>query len=278
MSYFCVVGHPVTHSKSPYIHAAFAAQTGRRLAYERIAVEPGDLAAAVDEFRAIAGSGMNVTVPLKEEAWALAHERRPRARVAGAANTLWFDPSGNTVVDNTDGAGLVRDLETNHGLTLAGARILLIGAGGAARGVWPSLLAAVPAALLVSNRTHDKAAALAQATDTDIATGVLEWGVAPDRAFDLVINATSLSLLGEVPALAEAAFDETTVCYDMMYGPGPTPFMAWAQQRGVRRVIDGLGMLVEQAALAFELWHGVKPATTPVIEALRAALSGGTPH
>lgn len=273
--YFCVTGSPVAHSKSPLIHAAFAAQTGRRLAYEPVEVERGSLAAAVAEFHAFGGVGMNVTLPLKEEACRLADVRRPRAAAAGAANTLWFDQAGATVADNTDGTGLVQDLEHNHSFPLAGKRVLLVGAGGAARGVVPALLAASPASLLVTNRTEAKARALVRSVKGGVAVDVLGWGATASAAVDLIVNATSLSLQGALPPLSEALLDDTTVCYDMMYGPEPTLFMTWARQRGARRALDGLGMLVEQAAVAFELWHGVKPATAPVIAHLREAVTAG---
>lgn len=266
---FCVVGHPVEHSRSPAIHAAFGAQTGRALRYERLDVRPGALADAIASFRSEGGTGMNVTVPLKEEAFGLAARARERAAAAGAANTLWFDPFGALVADNTDGAGLVRDLATNHGVALAGARVLLLGAGGAARGVVPALLAAGIASLTITNRTAARAAALVGDLGGDPRLDVLAWGEAPEPPCDLVLNATSLSLHGERPPLPARAIGATTDVYDMMYGDGPTVFLAWAAERGARRAMDGLGMLVEQAAEAFRLWHGVRPATAPVVAALR---------
>lgn len=267
--YFAVVGHPVQHSKSPQIHAAFAAQTGRRLCYERIEVLPGQLAGAVAEFRACGGIGLNVTVPLKEEACALAAHREPRAAAAGAANTLWFESGGRLAADNTDGVGLVRDLENNHGVVVAGRRVLLLGAGGAARGVMPSLLACGPAQILISNRSAARANELAlRYVDTGM-VGTLNWGAAPEAPADLIVNATSASLGGEVPLLSGAALSAGSVCYDMMYGAEPTPFLRWAAAFGPADLIDGLGMLVEQAAAAFAIWHGVLPPTADVIAALR---------
>ncbi len=267
--YFAVVGHPVAHSKSPAIHAAFAAQTGRQLCYERIEVMPGSLDRAVAEFRDIGGSGLNVTVPLKEEACALALHREPRAAAAGAANTLWFLPDGRLAADNTDGPGLVRDLENNHGVVVTDQRVLVLGAGGAARGVIAALLACRPAELLISNRSAARARELAAGYAATGLVATLEWGAAPTAPAAIVINATSASLSGAVPLLADAAFRPDTVCYDMMYGSEPTAFLRWAQTRGVARRIDGLGMLVEQAAVAFAIWHGVLPQTADVIAALR---------
>lgn len=270
--FFCVVGSPIGHSKSPLIHAAFARQFDIALRYDRIEVRPGELAEAVAEFRAAGGRGMNITVPLKEEAWSLAGRRAPRAALCGAANTLWFEADA-VAVDNTDGAGLVRDLANNHGVVLNGRRVLLIGAGGAARGVLPALLEAAPAAILVTNRTAARAAELAAIAPHGAPVSVLAWG-ADAAPCDLVINATSLSLQGDVPIVADRLIHAGSVCYDMMYGNEPTAFLRWATARGVRRTFDGLGMLVEQAAVAFAIWHGRTPATAPVIAALR---QGATP-
>lgn len=264
---FCVVGSPIAHSKSPLIHAAFAAQTHRRLRYERVEVRAGQLAAAVAEFRALGGRGLNVTVPLKEEAWGLADVRVPPADIAGAANTLWFDARG-AIAANTDGLGLVRDLGRNHRIELAGRRILLIGAGGAARGVLPALLAERPASILLTNRTSARAHELVDLFACNPAIEVLPWA-GTSTPCDILINATSLSLHGELPPLSPSLLHKDTVCYDMMYGNEPTVFVAWARRQPIGLAIDGLGMLVEQAAAAFQIWHGVTPATGPVIRQLR---------
>lgn len=266
---YCVVGRPIAHSRSPAIHAAFGESTGRALSYERLEVLPGGLAAAVEAFRRAGGAGLNVTVPLKEEAFTLASRRCPRAAAAGAANTLWFGPFGEIVCDNTDGTGLVRDLTVNHGVALAGARLLLLGAGGAARGVAPALLAAGPASLTVTNRTTGRAESLVAAFGHLGDLRLLPWGDAPDTPAEVIVNATSLSLSGEIPPLPTRALDAATVVYDMVYGDGSTPFLDWAGRAGARRLVDGLGMLVEQAAEAFWLWHGVHPPTAPVIAAMR---------
>ncbi|MEQ8230599.1 MAG: shikimate dehydrogenase [Gammaproteobacteria bacterium] len=267
--FFCVVGSPIAHSKSPRIHAAFAAQLGIALVYQRVEVSSGDLAAALKEFRDYGGRGMNVTVPLKEEAWRLATARTPRAAQAGAANTLWFAADGALAADNTDGAGLVRDLEANHGVALAGQRILLLGAGGAARGVIPALLDAGPAVLAVSNRTSARAELLREAFAAHARLEVVAWGTAPAWSPDLVINATTLSLRGAVPPLPAGMVGADCTCYDMMYGSEPTAFVRWARTQGAARALDGLGMLVEQAAEAFLCWHGQRPDSAPVIAALR---------
>ena len=250
----------------------FAAQTGRSLTYDRVEVLPGRLALAVAEFQRVGGRGMNVTVPLKEEACALAARKMERADVAGAANTLWFEDGGAVVADNTDGAGLVRDLSVNQGVRLAGQRILLVGAGGAARGVLPALAGARPACIVITNRTESKAMALRARFAERATLDVLPWGAATIQSFDIVINATSLSLRGEVPPLADTAVHGGSVCYDMMYGTGAGVFTSWAIQAGAARALDGLGMLVEQAAEAFGLWHGIRPETAPVIAALRESL------
>jgi shikimate dehydrogenase len=271
--YYCVVGHPIAHSKSPQIHAAFATQTGRQLVYERVDVLPGNLAAAVAEFRACGGRGLNVTVPMKEEAWSIAARREPNAELAGAANTLWFDSDGRIVADNTDGVGLVRDLKQNHGVVIHGRRLILLGAGGAARGVMPALLAEQPREILISNRTAARAAVLAKHFCAAPNIGVLEWGGAPTQSADVIINATAASLVDELPKLHSAALHTKTVCYDMMYGSTPTAFISWACSRGIETAFDGLGMLVEQAAAAFAIWHGIVPSTAPVIAALRSRLA-----
>jgi shikimate dehydrogenase len=266
--YFCVVGSPIGHSRSPVIHAAFARQIGIELTYERVEVAPGELAAALAEFRAAGGCGMNVTVPLKEEAWGLAEVLSPRAAQAGAANTLWFE-DGLLAADNTDGIGLVRDLVANHGVALADRDILLLGAGGAARGVLPALLEACPARVTISNRSADRAQALAAGRAAHPAVRCLPWGEAPSAPPDLIVNSTSLSLQGDLPPLPTDAVGPATVCYDMVYARAGTPFTRWAEAHGARLALDGLGMLVEQAAAAFEIWHGLAPQTSGVIEALR---------
>ncbi len=271
---YAVMGNPIGHSKSPQIHAQFAAQTKQRLEYTAILVDRGGFAQAVGNFGANGGKGLNVTVPFKEEAWALADERSARAERAGAVNTLMLRDGGRVYGDNTDGVGLVRDLTLNHGAVLAGKRILVLGAGGAVRGVLAPLLAEAPCALFIANRTAEKAHALA---DLFADLGAVSGGGYErlgGQPYDVVINGTAASLAGELPPLPDGLLAEGAFCYDMMYGAAPTPFMQWATAQGAAQAVDGLGMLVEQAAESFTLWRGVRPETAPVIAKLRAQLNG----
>ncbi|MEW6645940.1 MAG: shikimate dehydrogenase [Pseudomonadota bacterium] len=269
MDRYAVMGNPIGHSKSPLIHTRFAAQTGQALSYEAILVELGDFPAAVARFRAAGGQGLNVTVPFKQEAWALARQRSRRAERAGAVNTLRWEADGSLFGDNTDGVGLVRDLKDNHGVPLAGRRLLLLGAGGAVRGVLEPLLEERPAALVIANRTVAKAEELAAAF-ADLGTvRASSFAALAGQQFDVVINGTAASLQGEVPPLPDGILAPGAVCYDMMYGKEPTAFLRWAMAAGAAQSADGLGMLVEQAAEAFYLWRGVRPATAEVIAALR---------
>ena len=262
---YAVFGHPIAHSKSPLIHAAFARQTGQDMTYEAILAPTDGFADSVAQFIAAGGRGANVTVPFKEQAFALANRLSPRAEHAGAVNTLAFDADG-IFGDNTDGAGLVADLVRNLNCAIAGKRILLVGAGGAARGVIGPLLDQHPAALVIANRTVSRAQELAE----QFGHGIRACGFdGLDTPFDLVINATAASLAGELPPLSPRVFTADTLAYDMMYGRD-TPFLAFARAHGAATA-DGLGMLVEQAAEAFYLWRGVRPDTAPVIASLRAA-------
>ncbi|APR03382.1 shikimate dehydrogenase [Thauera chlorobenzoica] len=277
MDRYAVIGNPIAHSKSPWIHAAFARQTGQALAYEALLGPLDGFTATVHAFRAAGGRGMNVTVPFKLEAYALADRHTPRAEAAGAVNTLVFERSG-ILGDNTDGAGLVRDLSANLGCTLAGRRILLLGAGGATRGVLLPLLGSRPAALTIANRTVGKARTLAERFTVHAAgTGLDACGFAElaGRRFDLVINATAASLAGELPPLPPGLYAEGALAYDMMYGHGDTRFMQAARADGAAHVADGLGMLVEQAAESFALWRGIRPDSAPVLAALRRQLDAG---
>ena len=269
---YCVFGNPIGHSRSPAIHAAFAAATGQDLHYEaRLAAVDG-FREAVSEFVAAGGKGANVTVPFKEEAFALATRLSERAARAGAVNTLAF--SGEEIFgDNTDGAGLVRDITVNLGCALAGKRILLLGAGGASRGVIAPLLAGQPAALSIANRSADKARALAVAFADLAVVDAGSFAQMAGKSYDLVINATSASLSGERLPLPPGLFAAGSLVYDMMYGKGETPFLQQARQQGAARCADGLGMLVEQAAEAFFVWRGVRPATAQVLADLRAQLT-----
>ena len=269
---YAVMGNPISHSKSPQIHAAFAKQTGQRIVYTATQVDPGGFAQAVGNFFANGGKGLNVTVPFKTEAWALADELGPEAKQAGAVNTLLMNAEGKLVGRNTDGIGLVRDILHNHGGKIAGQKILLLGAGGAARGVLQPLLAEGPAQLQIANRTASRAQALAADFN---ALGDISGGGFDDlngQHFDLIINASASSLQGEVPPLPDNCCTATTWCYDMMYGADPTPFMQWAEQHGATKNMDGLGMLVEQAAESFLHWRGVRPETGTVIQQIKNEL------
>ena len=266
---YAVLGNPIAHSKSPQIHTLFAAQTGHSLEYRAILVEPNGFAAAANAFRAQGGRGLNVTVPFKQDAWVYSDVLSARGERAGAVNTLLFRDSGDTLGENTDGLGLVRDLRINHGIELAGKRILLLGAGGAARGVMQCLLAEAPAKLVIANRTPAKAVELALMFND---LGQLSGHGFPElvgHCFDLIINATAAGLDDTVPPLPEDVLSEGGWCYDMMYGDEPTAFVRWGLEHGAACALDGLGMLVEQAAEAFLLWRGVRPDTRAVIAELR---------
>lgn len=275
MDQYGVVGHPVSHSLSPFIHGMFARETGQELTYRLFDVRPGDLEKHVRDFFAQGGGGLNVTLPHKIAARELANELTTRAAHAAAVNTLARADDGSILGDNTDGAGLVHDLRDNLGIELAGRRLLIMGAGGATRGVLAPLLGLEPALVVIANRTPERAAALAAAfSDLGVTRGVGFQDVA-EEPFDLVINATSASLSGDIPPLPPGAVDSSTVCYDLAYGKSATAFVAWARRRGCARALQGWGMLVEQAAESFELWRGVRPTTAPVLAALRARAAGG---
>lgn len=270
---YAVMGNPISHSKSPRIHALFAAQTGKRLEYTAIQVDPGGFAQAVEHFVATGGNGLNVTVPFKQEAWKLVDERTVRAQRAKAVNTIVVQSRSRLLGDNTDGVGLVRDLVNNYGVTLRGRTLLLLGAGGAARGVVEPLLSEGVAELLIVNRTADKATALAADFRDLGAVYGGGWSALGPGGYDVIVNATAASLQGESLELPAHIVSASTLCYDMMYGARPTPFMEWARSHGAGQVVDGLGMLVEQAAESFRLWHGVHPSTAPVIAELRRELA-----
>jgi shikimate dehydrogenase len=266
---YAVIGNPIEHSKSPLIHAAFAAQTGEDIEYGRILGDMEDFAGDVRDFFAGGGLGLNVTVPFKEKAWQLADELSGRAEVAGAVNTLLLLPDRRLRGDNTDGAGLVRDLGCNHRFNFGGARVLLLGAGGASRGVIRPLLEEQPASLTIGNRTVDKATRLAENfKHLGPVTGCGLDALA-GHSFDLIVNGTAASLAGEVPAIPDDCLAPGGWTYDMMYGSAPTAFVLWGRARGAAKALDGLGMLVEQAAEAFFLWRCKRPDTEPVIRELR---------
>ena len=268
---YAVVGNPISHSKSPRIHSLFASETGEPVEYTAIQAPLDDFAGTVRQFFERGGKGLNVTVPFKEDAWKLADRRTERAENAGAANTLYLDDEGRLTADNTDGCGIVRDLVVNHGVVLGQARILVLGAGGAVRGVLGPILAEHPAAITIANRTVAKADALVNlfkpvAGETVLSACGFEK---PREPFDVIINGTSASLQGDLSPLSPEVVGEQTVVYDMMYSLQTTTFNQWALEQGAQIVHDGLGMLVEQAAESFRIWRGISPATRPVIEELR---------
>jgi shikimate dehydrogenase len=264
-----VIGYPIAQSWSPFIHGLFAKQTRQSLTYTRLEVSPERFEAEVEAFFSRGGKGLNVTSPHKQAAAALAGERTERANVAGAVNTLVAQQEG-ILGDNTDGAGLIADLTRNLGLELAGARILLLGAGGAARGVLGPLLASGPVYIEIANRNAERAAALAHEF---AALGEIRGAgfdeISATVGFDLVLNATAASLQQTLPPIPASVIGPTTLCYDMAYGKGDTTFTRWAKSAGAGRAETGWGMLVEQAAESFLLWRGVKPDTRPVLEAVK---------
>lgn len=266
---YAVIGNPIAHSKSPEIHACFAAQTGHCVTYERLLAPLEGFAQSVQDFMRQGGKGANVTIPFKLEAYALATSMSERAQAAGAVNTLRFD-DGVIFGDNTDGIGMVTDIVHNAGISMVGKKILLLGAGGAARGVVLPILDQRPAQLVVANRTMAKAVTLAEHFVGRGAISASDFGTLR-TPFDIVINATSASLADDVPPVSPSLFSAMTFAYDMMYGKKPTAFMQFAAQHGAA-VRDGLGMLVEQAAEAFFVWRGVRPETATVFADLRAKL------
>ncbi|WP_430447485.1 MAG: shikimate dehydrogenase [Pseudomonas piscis] len=272
MDQYVVFGNPIGHSKSPLIHRLFAEQTGQQLEYATLLAPLDDFAGTARRFFAH-GRGANVTVPFKEEAYRLCDSLTRRAQRAGAVNTLCKQADGSLLGDNTDGAGLVRDLTVNSGVGLKGKRILLLGAGGAVRGALEPLLAEQPASVVIANRTVEKAEQLAAAFADlgPVSASGYDW---LEESVDLIINATSASLSGELPAISGSLVEPgRTVCYDMMYGKEPTTFCRWASAQGAAQVLDGLGMLAEQAAEAFFLWRGVRPDSAPVLGELRRQLA-----
>lgn len=271
-SRYAVFGNPIKHSKSPAIHAMFAEQCDQAMQYRAVRVELDDFERAARNFFDGGGAGLNVTVPFKREAYEFAGRLSKRAERAGAVNTLTMAQDGIVEGDNTDGIGLVRDMVANLGWAVAGQRVLVLGAGGAVRGVLAPLLRERPRELLVVNRTPERAEQLA-AEFAEL--GPVQGGgfeLIGERQFDLIINATSAGLSGEAPALPGTVLTERSCCYDMVYGPEPTPFMRWAAHNTAWAVSDGLGMLVEQAAQSFYIWRGVRPETQSVINALRLAM------
>jgi shikimate dehydrogenase len=263
-----VVGHPISHSWSPFIHGLFAKQTDQSLVYRLYDITPGNFRAQVLEFFTRGGRGLNVTVPHKEAAAELANELTARADRAGAVNTLVLNQDHSLLGDNTDGHGLVTDLRKNLALNITNERLLILGAGGATRGVVEPLLAMGPTELVIANRTPDRAINLASLFADLGAVRGCSFGDVGDEAFDIVINATAAGLSGSVPNVAGSVIASHTVCYDMSYSKSATPFVTWAIEQGCARAHKGWGMLVEQAAESFSLWRGVRPDTEPVLAAL----------
>jgi shikimate dehydrogenase len=267
---YAVIGSPIAHSLSPRIHAAFATQTGQQMEYSALEVTPDTFLDRIKTLEESGYKGVNVTVPLKELAWETADACNDEANRAQAVNTLKFEGEGLRYGCNTDGIGLLQDLSVNHGLAIKGQRILILGAGGAVRGVLAPLLHAIPALITVANRTAHKAEHLAELFD-DLGSirgcGLAELG---GERYNLIINGTSAGLSGSVPELPAGILAAGGIVYDMMYGKKAAAFLHWGQAQGARLAIDGLGMLVEQAAEAFRIWRGVKPETQAVLKMLRS--------
>ena len=267
-----VFGNPIEHSRSPDIHHIFASKSQQTINYQKQFVVIDGFSAAVTDFIHQGGKGANVTVPFKEQALALADELTERASLAGAVNTLSFK-EGKIFGDNTDGEGLVQDL-LMHDVILKQSNILILGAGGAVRGVLLPVLAQNPKSITIANRTVSKAKALCQHFN-DERLSACSFDETTGQEFDLIINATSASLSGDLPPIPASIITTSMVCYDMVYGKNETPFLQWAREQGAVKVIDGLGMLVGQAAVSFAIWRGVTPDVQAVIEILRAAIKEG---
>ncbi len=269
MDSYAVIGNPVSHSKSPLIHAEFAKQTEQALVYTAIEAPLDNFKETLKAFEASGGKGANITLPFKNQAFALADEHSDSALLAQAANTLVF--RDNIIfADNTDGPGLIQDLTGNHHYSLRQKHVLVIGAGGATKGILGPLLAQAPAHLFVANRTPEKAFALAKQFEMHGEIDGVGLSDIEKKPFDLIINSTSASITGETLTLPEEIIGHKTWCYDLFYADEPTPFLAWAKQLGAENCLDGLGMLVEQAAGSFYLWRGAYPETKSVIEMLRS--------
>lgn len=268
---YAVFGNPIEHSKSPDIHRAFAEQTGESLAYDKVLVALDGFEATAQQFFNDGGRGLNITVPFKLEAFDFADELTERAKTAEAVNTLKKMPNGRILGDNTDGAGMVADI-LRHGWNIKDKRVLILGAGGAVRGVLQPVFAEQPKQVVIANRTVSKALALVKQFRTYGKIAACGFDDLEDQHFDLVINGTSASLSGDLPPLPDHLLNDQGACYDMMYGANPTVFLEWAKAKGCSNIADGLGMLVGQAAESFDLWRGVKPDTAPVIDRIRNTL------
>lgn len=261
-------GHPVKHSWSPFIHGLFALQTDQDMEYRLYDVEPDEFKQQLNQFFAYGGMGLNITVPYKGAAFEVAEELSQRARAAGAVNTLSINEDGRLLGDNTDGLGLVRDLKKNMSLDLSGKRILVLGAGGAVRGIIGPLLDLDPGILTIANRTPDRAHELVKRSGRDEGISACGFDELDDRIFDLIINATTASLHGRMPDVPDTILTKDTVCYDMSYSRQATPFTDWAQLNGAAETVMGWGMLAEQAAESFFIWRGIRPDIQQVLMAL----------
>ena len=267
---YAVFGHPINHSKSPRIHQLFAEQTQQSLTYIAQDVPAESFDSAIDSFFKQGGKGINCTVPLKELAWQRADSLSKRAQFSKAVNTLALQEDGTLLGDNTDGLGLVADLTINHGIPLSNSKILILGAGGASRGIIEPLMEQSPSSIVIANRTVEKAITLSTEFSQLGEISGSGYDAIKNQQFDLILNATSASLTGELPPLADTILAKNGCCYDLAYGNKPTPFVNWGKSHGAEKSLDGLGMLVEQAAEAFYLWRGIRPETPGVIELLNS--------
>lgn len=267
---YAVFGHPIKHSKSPRIHQLFAEQTQQSLSYVAQDVPAESFDAAIESFFKQGGKGINCTVPLKELAWQRANSLSKRAQFSKAVNTIALQDDGSLLGDNTDGLGLVADLTINHTIPLLNSRILILGAGGASRGIIEPLMEQSPAHIVIANRTVEKAITLSTEFSQLGEISGSGYDAIKNQQFDLILNATSASLTGELPPLADTILAKNGCCYDLAYGNKPTPFVNWGKSHGAEKSLDGLGMLVEQAAEAFYIWRGIRPETSGVIELLNS--------
>ncbi len=267
---YAVVGNPIAHSLSPQIHRLFAKQTRQSISYDAIELSIDDFPAQIQDLQRRGLRGVNVTVPFKQQAWEICRQRSPRAELAGAVNTLVFEQDGDITGDNTDGSGLTRDLIYNYQVSIQRSKILILGAGGAARGVLEPLLRLGPESITIANRTPERAEKLALDFSSIAQINTSSYDDLEAKKFDLIINATAAGLNNQVPPVNETVVGSNSVCYDMMYNlDSATSFVAWARNQGAAKAIDGLGMLVEQAAESFYIWRGVRANTSDVINNLR---------
>jgi shikimate dehydrogenase len=272
MDRYAVIGNPIAHSLSPQIHALFAKQTCQDLSYEALLAPLDRFAETVHTFRDLGGKGLNVTLPFKLDAWALANQRSARAERAGAANTLVFLEKNLIFGDNTDGMGLLRDLMDNHAVEIKGCHILILGAGGAVRGILEPLLCAEPMRVVIANRTESKAVELRTQFQDLGSVEACGFEQLLHEQFDLIINATSAGVIGRLPPIPDNLLNPGGCCYDLFYATQPTAFVRWGQSHGAAKALNGLGMLVEQAAESFFLWRGIRPDTRLVIQALNSSI------